>query len=249
MVGFFNDSGLVANANLTHYLVEEYALPQIATYLLIGLHVSIVTIGLVGNILVLVYYLSIKRGKTNASYYLVALAVSDMLLIIWCEPFTIFNNLINYHWLFGRFMCYSVSFIQTACVIQRSCTLVASSFDRYIAIRWPLRKQTSLLVVSSTVTGIWFLSLIMSVPVAIFTDIKLYNEIDNTSGICIEEWPQKGMRQAYSISIFIITYFIPLLVLIITYGHIVQILAVKPPGEEYEQLMQRRRAVKRKVCD
>jgi hypothetical protein len=90
--------------------------------------------------------------------------------------------------------------------------------------------------------------LVLSVPVAIFTDIKLYNEIDNSSGICIEDWPQNGLRQAYSSSLFVVTYCIPLLVLIITYGHIVLILDVKPPGEEYGNLMRRRRIVKRKVC-
>ncbi|XP_060594868.1 RYamide receptor-like [Ruditapes philippinarum] len=244
---YSNDTALVIDTNLTHVLVEEYALPKWITYILIGLHLVIVGISLIGNGIILIYFLLVKRGKTNANYYLVALAMSDLLLVIWCEPFTVFNNLINYHWLFGKFMCYSVSFMQTASVIQRSCTLVASSVDRYIAIRWPLRKQASLLVVIAIITAIWFFSLILSVPVAIFTDIKLYNELDNSSGICIEDWPQNGLRQAYSSSLFIVTYCIPLLVLIITYGHIVLILDVKPPGEEYGNLMRRRRIVKRKT--
>ncbi|XP_045210537.2 RYamide receptor-like [Mercenaria mercenaria] len=243
---FLNDSERLTDKHSENYISEEYALPDSVTYTLLGLHIVLVCTSLIANAIILIYFLSIKRAKTNANYYLVALAVSDILLTVWCEPFTVFSNLVNYHWIFGHFMCSSVSYIQTACVIQRSFTLVASSVDRYLAIRWPLKEQAPCLVVAGIIAAIWIVSLVFPVPVAIFTDM-VYDEYENTSGICLEVWPRDDFRQAFSTALLIATYVIPLLVLTLTYGHIILILDVRPPGEEYEQLMRRRRAVKRKT--
>lgn len=228
----------------------EYTLPDSVTYTLAGLHIIIVVVAITGNVsLVALFHLKQRLHRTNANCYLTAIAISDILLVMWCEPFTIFSNLINFHWMFGQFLCSAVSFLQTSCVIQRSFTLVASCIDRYHAICWPLKKQTSRLIVISIIIAIWFVSLVLPVPIAIFAQIVFY-EYGNVSAwsACLEVWPNEDFRRAFSIILLLLTYVFPLLVLAVTYRKIVLILQAKPPGEEYEILVRKRRNMKRKVC-
>lgn len=228
----------------------EYTLPDSITYTLAGLHIIIVVIAITGNVsLVALFQLKQRLYRTNANCYLTAIAISDILLVIWCEPFTILSNLINFHWIFGQFMCSAVSFLQTSCVIQRSFTLVASCVDKYHAIRWPLKEQTSRLIVISIIIAIWFVSLVLPVPIAIFAKIVFYEDANDTTwSACLEVWPDEDFRRAFTIILLLLTYVFPLLVLAVTYRKIVLILQAKPPGEEYEILLRKRRAMKRKVC-
>lgn len=65
---------------------------------------------------------------------------------------------------------------------------------------------------------------------------------------CDEDWPDAEKRYAYSLSIMVLQYFIPLAILAFTYTHIGVVIWVKrAPGEAENNRDRRMAASKKKV--
>lgn len=233
--------------NSANFTEMEYSIPDSVTYSLIGLYSIVSCVSLIGNCIIILLFILHKPVQTKANYFHAALAVCDVLLVGFCVPFTVFTNVVNYHWIFGPVLCSTIRYIQTVCVIQRSFTLVASSIDRHYAVRRPFRRQLSRTKITCISVIICIASMLIPIPTAHFSQI-LYDVSDNASGVCLDVWPSEDTRHMFNITLLVVAYILPLLVLIVTYMHIIIILDEKPPGEVYEALLRKRRTVKRKVC-
>lgn len=84
---------------------------------------------------------SSPRMKTVTNYFIVNLAVGDILLTLFCVPFSFFSILILQYWPYGSVLCHLVNYCQAVSVLVSAYTLVAISVDRYSAILWPLRPR------------------------------------------------------------------------------------------------------------
>lgn len=118
-----------------------------------------------GNILVI---LAVLRTRTlrqmTCNYYIVSLAVSDLLLGICVLPFSSVSEVLQY-WIFPSFFC--VIWLSTDVL---SCTasilnLLCISVDRYLAISRPLQyyKYSSPKFVFIMIAAAWLLSILISV--------------------------------------------------------------------------------------
>lgn len=227
----------------------ENSLPDSVRYTLIGLYSIISPLSLVGNCIIILLFILNKRVQTKANYFPTALAVCDILLVGCCVPFTVFNNLITYQWILGPAICSTIGYIQTVCVIQRSFTLMASSIDRLYAVRWSLSRRVSSTKLTCTCSSviICIASLLIPIPIAHFSH-NVYEMSDNAFGVCLDVWPSENTRPMFNVTLLVVAYILPLLVLVVTYVHILVLLDVKPPGEIYGALLRKRRTMKRKVC-
>lgn len=79
-----------------------------ATYILI-LYGLVCTFGAIANLLVLVAFLRTSHLRNLRNYFIVNLAVSDLLLCVITAPVTLYFSL-NLFWPFGNFACQTVSF-------------------------------------------------------------------------------------------------------------------------------------------
>ncbi|XP_053376275.1 RYamide receptor-like [Mercenaria mercenaria] len=237
-----NDTDFTVDSYTEYNNVEEYKLPETVTYILLVLHTISSGISLSGNVTIIIQNAMTKRIKSPVNYYLTSMAFSGILLVVFCVPFTVMMNLVNYTWIFGRFVCSTLSYAQTASVIQCSFTLMASSVNRHLAICRPFRPKQSARTVNGIILGIWIASFAIPAPIAYFSTIVAYND----TKFCVEVWPTNTYRQSYSSVIMILTYGIPLLVLMVTYGHITVILSKRPPGEECEEMVARRCSARNK---
>lgn len=113
---------------------------QITVYML---YISIFVIALFGNGIVCYIVYASPRMKTVTNYFIVNLAVGDILMSLFCVPFSFFSTLLLQHWPFGSALCHLVNYTQALSVLVSAYTLVAISIDRYIAILWPLRPRVS----------------------------------------------------------------------------------------------------------
>lgn len=111
---------------------------QITVYML---YISIFVIALVGNGIVCYIVFASPRMKTVTNYFIVNLAVGDILMSLFCVPFSFFSTLLLQYWPFGSLLCLLVNYSQAVSVLVSAYTLVAISIDRYIAILWPLRPR------------------------------------------------------------------------------------------------------------
>lgn len=85
---------------------------------------------LTGNTLAICILSGKKKRKKDLSKYLINLAVADLCMALFCIPFT-YSDVVFGCWLFGKFLCPTVSFFQVVGVGVSIFTNVAFAMNRY----------------------------------------------------------------------------------------------------------------------
>ncbi|ESO87467.1 hypothetical protein LOTGIDRAFT_72476, partial [Lottia gigantea] len=200
--------------------------------IIITMYTLIIVLAVGGNLIVCYTILRVRRMRTVINFFIISLAISDILMAIFCIPFTFVANLVLNYWPFGDILCPIVTFLQTAAVFLSCFTLVAISIDRYVAIIYPLRQKLSKKQASVIIGCVWFCSFIIPLPTALYSKAHKYVDYPTAPEFCEEIWSNGTARYTYSVSILLLQYFIPLLVLAFTYGRITYVMCIKkPPGE------------------
>nr|ANO38987.1 GCR005 [Schmidtea mediterranea] len=150
------------------FLARKYVgFPSVESVFILFVLILIDLSILIGNILVIIAAstsVKLRRYKTNI--FIINLAVSDLLLGIIVLPLSIGNQVLNRRWFFGNALCKiwlaSDVLLCTASILN----LTVISFDRYIAIRNPIRylswmtnKNCQILL-----TSVWIFAFIISFP-------------------------------------------------------------------------------------
>ena len=185
-------------------------------------YISIMVVSLVGNSLVCYIVLSSARMRTVTNYLITNMAVGDLLMTLLCVPFTFSSVLLLQHWPFGATMCWLVSFTQAVSVFVSAFSLIAISVDRYRAIIFPLRPRVTRQHARLFILLIWLLAVGTCVPIAVTSRLWQPPHRRFLLGdlhVCDEHW-QHGSREQYSMAVMALQYFLPVLVLMYTYGRI-----------------------------
>ena len=101
----------------------------------------IFVMAILGNTFVCLAIASNIRKWTVTNYFIINMAVGDILMALFCIPFTSITTFVMLYWPFGTVMCCVVSFSQAVSVFVSAYTMVAISCDRYLAILYPLRPR------------------------------------------------------------------------------------------------------------
>jgi hypothetical protein len=209
---YINDSYICIN------IIENNLFIPIFSILL----VIVMSIGVVGNLLVIYVVLNYGRLKTVTNTYLLHLALSDLVFLSGI-PFFV-SSLITRAWIFGSFVC--KLFFLTQGVNQYTSVIILAllSFDRYLAvchsaksIIWRSRVNPNLLLILT-----WILSFILMIPIITFTTTQT-----NVLGkvICVINFPFAESRLHYFIFLTytsLITFIFPLSLLTYFYIKIVR---------------------------
>uniref|UniRef100_A0AAV2LCT1 G-protein coupled receptors family 1 profile domain-containing protein n=1 Tax=Knipowitschia caucasica TaxID=637954 RepID=A0AAV2LCT1_KNICA len=73
------------------------------------LYVLIFLVSVVGNLLILVVLVLNKRMRTVTNCFLLSLAVSDLMMALFCMPFTLIPNIME-DYVFGETMCKTTAY-------------------------------------------------------------------------------------------------------------------------------------------
>ena len=223
---------LIMGRKLKKYDYGGIVVPLYQQAIIITMYSVVIILAVGGNTTVCYIVFSARRMRTVMNFFIVSLALSDILMAVICIPFTFIANLIINSWPFGNALCPIVTFLQVVTVFMSSFTLVAISIDRYAAIVHPLRpkmtKRQALIVIS----GIWILSVLIPLPTAIKSRVHQYVNDSNAPRFCEEIWGNVTAQSIYNAIILLAQYFIPLVILVFTYGRIILVLWIKKtPGE------------------
>ncbi|KAM9330376.1 cholecystokinin receptor type A [Gastrophryne carolinensis] len=186
----------------------------------IFLYSLIFLLGVMGNSLVIVVLIRNKRMRTVTNIFLLSLAGSDLMLCLFCMPFTLIPNLLE-DFIFGSSVCRAAFYFMGISVSVSTFNLVAISLERYSAICKPLQsrvwqtKSHALKVIAVT----WFLSFTIMLPYPIYSKLVPFIKSENvTANMCRLEWPSDVTQQSWYILLLLILFLVPGVVMTIAYA-------------------------------
>lgn len=227
---------------------ELYQIPQAFIIIIVCLYGIIVFVSIGGNLVVCYTVFTVQRLRTVTNFFLASLSVSDMLMTVFCIPFTVMSNIIYHYWPFWGWMCPLVQYLQLVSVLQRAFTMVAIACDRHFVISKPLKKRISKAKARVMITLFWILAMLAAIPTAVYSKIVYLQYEPGSRGLCVEVWHDHESRYIYSVTIMMLQYFLPLFIMLCTYTHIGYMIWIKrPPGEADSSRDLRIASSKRKV--
>ncbi|XP_075871753.1 cholecystokinin receptor-like [Nelusetta ayraudi] len=184
------------------------------------LYVLIFLLSVFGNLLIIIVLAMNKRMRTVTNSFLLSLAVSDLMMAIFCMPFTLIPNILE-DFIFGAAMCKTVSYFMGISVSISTFSLVAIAIERYSAICNPLKSRSwqtrshAYRVIAAT----WVLSLLIMVPYPVFSVLLSFPKAKKTVGhMCRLNWPSPHAEQTWYVLLLFILFFIPGVMMIVAYG-------------------------------
>uniref|UniRef100_A0A3Q3LPK1 Alpha-1A adrenergic receptor n=1 Tax=Mastacembelus armatus TaxID=205130 RepID=A0A3Q3LPK1_9TELE len=149
-------------SNCSQVLVPEL---NVVKAVVLGLVLGVfIVFGIVGNILVILSVVCHRHLRTVTHYFIVNLAVADLLLSATVLPFSAIFEILD-RWVFGRSLCNVWAAVDVLCCTASIMSLCVISVDRYIGVSYPLRypaimtKRRALLAVML----LWVLSVFISI--------------------------------------------------------------------------------------
>ncbi|XP_046355013.1 RYamide receptor-like [Haliotis rufescens] len=236
------NGSLRMNGNVSNEVVAGLETGARAT--LICLYSVVCVTAVVGNTAVCYLVFVLRRMRTVTNFFIASLAVSDMLMALVCIPFTFVANVLLDHWPFGYAFCPLVTYLQAVVVFQNAYTLLSMSMERYIAIMYPFRPRLGKRKCLYVIVVCWVLAFLTPLPTAVTSHVvaSTSNDSNQTLYLCREEWSDT-QRFSYTLTIMVLQYFVPLLVLLYTYIRIVHVVWLKdiPALESREGLQDPRK--------
>nr|WOA03683.1 CHH family candidate receptor A24beta2 [Gecarcinus lateralis] len=121
-----------------------------------------------GNMLVMWIILAHRRMRTVTNYFLLNLSAADLFMSVLNCMFN-FIYMLHSDWPFGAVYCTISNFMANVTISASVFTLMAISFDRYIAIVKPLEPRMSKSVARVFILAIWGSSMLLSLPCLLFS--------------------------------------------------------------------------------
>ncbi|XP_044912428.1 cholecystokinin receptor type A isoform X3 [Felis catus] len=191
---------------------------QLAVQIL--LYSLIFLLSVLGNTLVITVLIRNKRMRTVTNIFLLSLAVSDLMLCLFCMPFNLIPNLLK-DFIFGSAVCKTTTYFMGTSVSVSTFNLVAISLERYGAICKPLQsrvwqtKSHALKVIATT----WCLSFTIMTPYPIYSNLVPFTKNNNqTANMCRFLLPNDMMQQSWHTFLLLILFLIPGIVMMVAYG-------------------------------
>ncbi|KAM8899349.1 cholecystokinin receptor type A [Spinachia spinachia] len=186
----------------------------------IVLYGLIFLLSLLGNSLIIAVLVRNRRMRTVTNLFLLSLAVSDLLVSLVCIPFTLIPNLMR-DFIFGTGMCKLVMYFMGVSVSVSTFNLVAISLERYSAICNPLtsRAWQTKSHAAKVITATWVASFVLMLPYPVSSGLKPFTRHDNSTGyMCRLAWPNDVTQQSWYVSLVLLLFLVPGIVMMTAYG-------------------------------
>ncbi|XP_053725972.1 neuropeptide FF receptor 1 like 2 [Synchiropus splendidus] len=244
-MGFLINSSYEGEANITNMTFSPYY--QHTAFVAAGYilaYTFIFLLCMVGNMLVCLIMLENRRMRTVTNLFILNLAVSDLLVGIFCIPTTLVDGLIT-GWPFSSMVCKMSGFIQGVSVSASVFTLVAIAVERFRCIVFPLKPKPSISVAKASILLIWILAIVIMCPAASALTVEevpfhrlLLKDRNQTFPLytCYEDFSKPAMRRVYTAVLFANIYMVPLTLITVMYGSIGVKLYTSVVGNRVRQL-------------
>ncbi|XP_056130962.1 neuromedin-U receptor 2 [Lampris incognitus] len=191
---------------------SPYFVPITLIYLLIFFT------GLSGNLLTCTVIAKHKKMRNPTNLYLLSLAVSDLLMLLFGMPLEIYDLWQNYPFSFGEGGCYFKTFLFETVCFASILNVMALSVERYVAVVHPLKIRyiSTNEHAKRVIIFVWAMSMVCAIPNTSLHGIFYLPEWTNESAICTVVKP----LWIYNLIILITTvcfYFVPMVMISVLY--------------------------------
>lgn len=186
--------------------------------ILILAYSTIILLGVTGNSLVIYAVCKFKTLRTVTNFFIVNLAVADLLVNTLCLPFTLVYTLYG-EWMFGQVLCFMLPCAQGMAVHVSTITLNIIALDRHRSIVYHMETRMSKDMCAVVIIITWAVSALLACPLAIFREYGTFDlSPDESIQVCTEKWPESSMNGSiYSISMLLVQYGLPLAISSVAY--------------------------------
>ncbi|ESN91625.1 hypothetical protein HELRODRAFT_129617, partial [Helobdella robusta] len=190
---------------------SKHLLPQLT----IPSYIIIFLLAVIGNALVVMTLANNRNMRTITNIFLLNLSISDMLLAVFCMPFTLIPTLMQ-DFIFGYVVCKLVRYLQGLVVGVCVFTHVTISLERFWAICQPLksRKWQTRRHCYKMLVLIWLGAILITIPTGVSHQIVSLRNAKK----CVEMWTNKNLEIAYVIILLFLLFILPLVVMFVAYG-------------------------------
>uniref|UniRef100_A0A8C5WSY0 5-hydroxytryptamine receptor 2C n=1 Tax=Laticauda laticaudata TaxID=8630 RepID=A0A8C5WSY0_LATLA len=207
---FLNGSA-VSSSNISRKSIKEKNWPALLILVII-----VLTIG--GNILVIMAVSLEKKLQNATNYFLMSLAVADMLVGILVMPVSLVTILYDYAWPLPKQLCpiwISLDVLFSTASIMHLCAI---SLDRYVAIRNPIEHSrfNSRTKAIMKIAAVWTISMGISLPIPVIglqDDSRVF-----VNGSCVLNDENFVLIGSF------VAFFIPLMIMVVAYCLTIQVL-------------------------
>ena len=172
----------------------------------------VILVGGCGNTLVCKAIFRQKKLKTN-EYFILNLALTDLATSFISVPFDAVEKIYGY-FPFGPVLCKVLYPFQTVLLGVSVLTLLFMSVERYGAIMTPFRRRIREKTACQLLVAAWIFSVLLVLPYASILGVK--------EGHCVEHWRHTAHAKAFTLSVFVCLFDVPLLVIMVAYALIVR---------------------------
>ncbi|XP_052124471.1 dopamine D2-like receptor [Frankliniella occidentalis] len=171
---------------------------------------------LFGNVLVILAVFRERTLQNATNYFIVSLALADLLVAVVVMPFAIYF-LVNGTWSLPGFVCDFYIAMDVTCSTSSIFNLVAISIDRYIAVTQPIKyaKHKNNRRVWCTIVVVWLVSCAIGTPIV----LGLNNTPDRSPDLCI------FYNTDFVIYSSLSSFYIPCMIMIVLYFNIYKALS------------------------
>lgn len=179
-------------------------------------------LGLVGNALALFLLHSRHRQKKSSiNCFVMGLAITDLQFVL-TLPFWAVDTALDFRWPFGQVMCKIISSVTIMNMYASVYFLTAMSVARYYSISSALKmhsQQTAASRAKWTCLGIWIVSLLATLPHAIYSTSAQVSDEE----LCLVRFPDSGgwnpqlLLGLYQLQKVLLGFLIPLVIITVCY--------------------------------
>ncbi|KAK2151623.1 hypothetical protein LSH36_356g01038 [Paralvinella palmiformis] len=213
--------------------VEDHWFEPMLESSVICAYVFVISVGLVSNSLVCFVVARVKSLRTVRNMFIVNLAVSDIVMCLFCMPLTLVKLVLK-NWPLGEPLCRITPWMQAANVFASTITITVIALDRYHVILSPTGGTAGVIGGGPTagskrrfagavclIAAIWIVASLIGVPLAVYngtTETGYFVLVSFT--MCIEKWPSAEARFAYAAVVMVLQFVVPISILAIVHWRI-----------------------------
>ena len=175
--------------------------------------ILIMIVTFLGNFMVCLTVYLHRRLRTVTNYFIVSLAVSDLLISVLSLPFRINQTLHNGTWCLGYEVCLTWIITDLICSCASICNLAAISIDRYIAIVHPFRYHSLM-----TTTVAWVIIGIVWTYSATWAALSSFNWTEAGKQHFFTDRVCKKSDKIFYTVVTACDFYLPLLIVLVMYG-------------------------------